>query len=127
MRRDLPVVVLLVGVAVFFSCVGSSQREKPTIDQKAYRVWKMNEEIFERALQGQQENEDFSRACDFFQNLTGIKIHLNFFTLGILPTPETRQDLEKIRSWYRKNKYRLYWDEATNSVKLRSNSGSSSG
>jgi hypothetical protein len=59
------------------------------------------------------------RHVPFFEDLTGIHLHLDFYTFGVLPTSETEQDLRLIRAWYGKNKYRLYWDEATQKVQLR--------
>src|SRR6185503_8227407 len=110
----------LVSGFAFFACTGSSSRNgERLIDRRASIVWENNESTFVRALQGHQKNDDFDRACTFFERLTGIHLHLNFYTFGVLPTPETDQDLRLIRAWYRENKYRLYWDEATKTVKLR--------
>jgi hypothetical protein len=48
-----------------------------------------------------------------------MELHLGFFTFGILPTAEPRQDFARIRAWYKVNKGRLYWDPSTRSVGVR--------
>lgn len=91
----------------------------PEVDPKAAAIWHKNEAIFRQALNGHQENDDFDHACAFFEQVTGMSLHLDFFTFGILPTPESEHDLMRLRAWYRRNKHRLYWDEQAQAVKVR--------
>jgi hypothetical protein len=111
--------VLLVVMLFLLTCANQHQRPMPSVDPRVAEVWERNDMIVERALKGDQEGDNFVQACEFFEHLTGVKVHINFFTLGISPTRETRADLEKVRVWYRVNKNRLYWDSATRSVRLR--------
>jgi hypothetical protein len=91
----------------------------PVVDPKAAAEWSHNEKIFEKALNGDQGGGEFDRACEFFWRLTGIELHVNYSTVGMLPTTETPKDLMHIRDWYQVNKSRLYWDEAAGAVKVR--------
>ena len=76
--------------------------------------------MVELAKEGQQPNEDaFVDACLFFERLTGISIHVHIYTFGFLPEAEAARDLELIRAWYQANSSRLYWDEATSTVRVR--------
>jgi hypothetical protein len=111
----------VIFVVIALSSPGCRKKDvvTPVVDARAAAVWGNNEKIFEKALNGHWENDEFDRACVFFEDLTGIEIHVNYSTLGLLPTEETPQDLVRIRDWYKMNKNRLYWDEATGTVKLR--------
>jgi hypothetical protein len=106
--------------AVLFAFLGCGHSGNPPVDQKAIAVWSENEKIFNDALTGRQRNDEFDKSCAFFEQTTGLRLHLNYFTFGILPTPETNQDLVRIQAWFRANKGRLYWDESSHSVKVRS-------
>jgi hypothetical protein len=91
-----------------------------SIDPRVVSLWRHHEQAVERAILGSQKNDVFDSACLFYHELTGIEIDANIFTLGSLPGPEARADLELIRAWYRANQHRLYWDEADRTVKVRS-------
>ncbi len=90
-----------------------------TADRLAAEIWKKHEAAVERALKGQQKDDEFVDACLFFEQLTGVSIHVNMFTFGFIPEREAPQDLKLIRAWYKKNHSRLYWDEATETVRVR--------
>lgn len=112
-------VTVLVVTGLFLSGCRHSREPAASVDPKATAIWLKHEAVFQQALNGHQEDDEFDQACRFFEETTGIKLHLNFYTLGILPTPESEQDLARLRAWYRLNKPRLYWDELTGRVKVR--------
>lgn len=114
----LAAVILTLLVALYGGCQKGGT-VPPPIDVKANSVWKHNMVVFEGALNKNREGDDFNSACGFFWHLTGINLHLNYSTVGILPTAETSADLARIKLWYRANKTRLYWDEASGIVKVR--------
>jgi hypothetical protein len=89
------------------------------LDSKAAAFWHRQEAIVKKAISGHQKNDEFEKACLFFEQTTGLKMHVSYFTFGALPTAETARDLSKIHAWYKSNKYRLYWDEAAQAVKVR--------
>jgi hypothetical protein len=89
------------------------------VDAKAAAAWSDNIKVFEKALYDRQQGEEFNQSCVFFSHLTGIELHVNYSTVGILPTTETPKDLVRIKDWYKVNKGRLYWDEATGTVNVR--------
>jgi hypothetical protein len=105
-------------MVLFWTCASPPVEVQP--DPRAIRAWHVHESNLASAVAGISVNDDFDEACLFFEQLTGISVHANLSTIGALPTEETRQDLEKIRRWYKENKHRLYWDASTNSVRLRS-------
>lgn len=121
MRKATTVLILLIDIAaaLLLGCYRLDENESSHLDPKATEIWHKHELVFAKALRGSQKDDDFERACLFFEQVTGLKIHANFFTLGVLPTPETERDFVKIKAWYQENKHRLYWDESTSTVKVR--------
>jgi hypothetical protein len=111
-------VVPILIVALFLVYCRPKDSTPPIIDPKAAAEWDYNEKIFAKAVYENRQGDEFDRSCEFFSRLTGIKLHINYSTVGRLPTTETPRDLESIKAWYRVNKGRLYWDEATYMVKV---------
>jgi hypothetical protein len=116
--------VLTLGAAIFCSCSVESDPShaaaKPKLAQDAHvvRVWEKQEKIMEDALAGRPYSiEEFGAACDFFTRLTGIEIRGNGSFFGWLPNEETAIDFKRVEEWYAANRDRLYWDEASKSVK----------
>lgn len=107
----LPLAVCLLGC--------STSTTSSAANRRALEVWKKHETAVEHAVKGKQRNDEFGEACLFFEQLTGISIHANIFTLGYAPEPEAKNDLKLIRAWYRENRERLYWDETAGTVKVR--------
>lgn len=98
---------------------GISTASSSAANRRALEVWKKHEAVVELAIKGEQRNNEFGEACLFFEQVAGISIHVNIFTLGYVPEAEAANDLKLIRTWYRENHERLYWDEATGTVKVR--------
>jgi hypothetical protein len=112
-------ILLVLAVSVMLSTVCGVSRERPSAsNSKAVSIWHKYEKDFERGIKGRQGNNEFDKACLFFEQTTGLVMHVNYSTIGTLPTPETEQDLVRLRAWYKVNKNRLYWDLSTSSVKL---------
>lgn len=112
-------ILLVLAVSSMLSTVCGFSRERPSAsNSKAVSIWLKYEKDFERGINGHQGNSEFDKACLFFEQTTGLTIHVNDSTIGTLPTPETKQDLVRLRAWYKLNKSRLYWDQSTSSVKL---------
>lgn len=86
---------------------------------RAHHVWRYHERVFEEALKGNQKDEQLGEACLFFEELTGIKLHVDIFTLGYLPRTEAKNDLVLLRRWYKNNSHLLYWDESEQKVRLK--------
>lgn len=108
--------LLIIGA----SCGGGRTFEKPPQrDEKALGEWRRNEAIVMQAVEGLSDPDELLKAVNFFQDLTGITVRGNTTTFGLTPDQHTKPDLEKLRRWYRRNHARLFWDDATNSVKLR--------
>jgi hypothetical protein len=117
-RKPMLVTLMLaLGFGLWSGCL--LWCKSAALDMKAVEVWRKQEATFKEALRGHQTNDKFEQACLFFEQTTGLKVHVNYFTFGALPTSETAQDLARIQAWYKSNKYRLYWDEATHTVKVR--------
>jgi len=112
-----PLLISIISVGLLFGCW--RPKESSALDSRAIAVWHEHEVVFRAALNGHQEDDKFDQACLFFEKTTGLHMHVNYFTLGILPTSETDQDLVRIQAWYEANKHRLYWDESTHAVKVR--------
>jgi hypothetical protein len=114
-------ILLVLAVSVILSTVCGFSRERPSAsNSKAISIWRKYEKNFERGINGHQGNNEFDKACLFFEQTTGLTMHVNDSTIGTLPTPETKQDLARLRAWYKVNKNRLYWDQSTLSVKVHS-------
>jgi hypothetical protein len=101
------------------SVCGQARKPAEAVDPKAAAIWRKYEVAFRRGLNGHQGNNEFDEACLFFEQTTGLTMHVNDSTLGVFPTPETKQDLIRIRAWYKINQRRLYWDESARAVKVR--------
>jgi hypothetical protein len=114
----LIVLASTIGASVCGGC--SHARDGTAVDARAARIWHEQEVVFKKAaLEGSLKNDEFDRACLFFEQITGLEMHANLSTLGALPTAETVHDLERIQAWYKINAYRLYWDEAARKVRVR--------
>lgn len=107
--------LFLLGIALWLSC----RSVGPLIHTRVDQVWKYHEQVFAAAIEGPSDEDQFLATCKFFEELTGIQLHLEFFTMGALPTPESREDLRVLRAWYMENRARLYWDEAESRIKVR--------
>lgn len=89
-------------------------------DSRVIEAWKKQERIMEDALAGRTYSiEEFGNACEFFTKLTGIEIRGNGSYFGWLPTQESATDFQRVKDWYAVNRDRLYWDEASGSVKVQ--------
>jgi hypothetical protein len=97
-----------------------------TSEDKAAQVWSKQAAAMEAAFAGERR-DPFVPARKFFTTLTGIPIRVDGDFVGPLPSAETREDWERIQAWYRENHARLYWDEASGAVKVRSPWGSAVG
>ena len=116
-RRFCIVTSLIIALALLCGC--SHPRRSSSEDPRAVAVWHTHEVAFRNALRGYQKNDDFEHACVFFEGLTGIKMHVDLSVIGFLPTPESTNDLARLRAWYRTNRRRIYWDDATKMVRVR--------
>jgi hypothetical protein len=106
--------IVFLAVAPLAAC-----RPGSGVDRRVALAWKHHEQVLATAIEGRQNHDEFLNTCAFFEELTGIQLHLDFFTLGARPTPESRNDLKNLQAWYRTNQEALYWDEATGKVKMR--------
>jgi hypothetical protein len=104
---------LLLAIAFAMACATGAT------DARVEQTWKHHETVFAAALVGPSEEQEFLDACTFFEELTGIRLNLEIFTMGALPTSESKNDLERLRAWHRKNRELLYWDIVTNSVRIK--------
>jgi hypothetical protein len=86
---------------------------------RATAEWARHFEVVERAAAGSHANDEFSQACGFFEELTGIVVHGDGNTFGWFPTKQTASDIPLLRGWYAANKHRLYWDEPVQKVRVR--------
>lgn len=109
--------VIFASMAIFCNC--RRARISDRVDLRAVAIWQKQEAVFKLALRGDQKNDDFLKAVLFFEKITGLTLHLNYYTFGVLPTHETQQDLKRIQSWYRSNGHCLHWDEASRLVNVR--------
>lgn len=112
-------VILGFTTLAFASC----RTPDPLPDRRVVEIWNRNEQAVEKAIGGYQKDDEFLDACTFFERVTGIEIHVNMFTLGVLPEPEAKDDLKKIRAWFAANRDRLYWDEMDRSVRVKPSTG----
>jgi hypothetical protein len=128
LRRHL---VLCLGVLGFLlsGCqadptkgVASARSTAPLrVDVKAQLLWQENLASVEKATNGADVYGDsFERACLFFYEVSGITVPGNGSYAGWAPSKDTGTALPTLRAWYRENHARLYWDEASGSVKVRS-------
>lgn len=88
--------------------------------KRAQRVWQAQEDVIDRAARGEKiDLVQFEKACLFFEDVAGISVPGEHSpVIDWYATEETKNALPVIRQWYRKNGDRLYWDYATQSVKV---------
>jgi hypothetical protein len=103
----------LIILLVLFGCKEREARERALVE------WRRNEAAVERSLHGPSVVEDFEQATMFFWKLTGISIRSELTPLGFFPNRYTAQDLERVKKWCRRNCDRIYWDEKSQSVRVR--------
>jgi hypothetical protein len=116
---------IFIAFAMTSLCSGCHAKEdssNPRISasvNRAEKVWRENERVVKGALSGHAYFPDkFGDACAFFGNVTGIKIRGRGTFFGWLPNEYSAADFERVESWYSVNRDRLYWDEASKSVKV---------
>jgi hypothetical protein len=104
-KTSAPYVVIITSIAgiLLYGCVNSGGGV--SVDLK----WLKHEAAFQKALKGARKMMKRQSALNY----------ILIFTLGTLPTLESVQDLVRLRAWYKVNKQRLYWAEATQTVKVR--------
>lgn len=135
-RAGMPLRVALLtlcSATILPSCWQQQSPRRVTVDPNAGHIasaqephlslaeaeWARQLSIVERAIAGYHENDNFSEACAFFENLTGIVLHGDGNTLGWFPTEKTASDIPRLRAWYGENHSRLYWDEVAEKVNVR--------
>lgn len=107
-----------LGILIILILISCQEREPDTEARtRAQREWEQHQKVIEGAIAGKFSAEDFEEAAEFFTRLTGLPAQLSFSYVGALPTEDTERDLELWQRWYDQNKHRIYWDEATDSVK----------
>lgn len=119
-------VTLVGGLFLLPGCDKANNRSDPSLQHERTpavnvdEIWRKNEKIVTNALNGRGYSvEEFGRACKFFEKTTGIEIRGNGSFFGWLANRETAVDFKKVQAWYSVNHDRLYWDEASKSVKVR--------
>lgn len=111
--------VLLPVYCLLGCCISTDGGEGTAANRQALQIWKEHENRLRDAIEGWPRSDEVCEPCAFFQQVAGIQVHVNFFTLGYVPGSEAKDDLKRIQAWYRKNHRRLYWNEATGTVKVR--------
>jgi hypothetical protein len=88
--------------------------------RKAHAIWEENERVISNvALKKPVDLREFREAAAFFSKLTGITVPMDQNAVfDGFPTEESAAALEPLRRWYAKNKYRLYWDDEREEVRL---------
>ena len=122
MKTKAIIVAIVVAIGLLFLGYQTFCAEPNKIDPRAAaaeKVWRENERIVKGALSGHAYSPDrFGDACAFFENVAGIKIRGRGTFFGWLPNESSAADFERVESWYSVNRGRLYWDEASRSVKV---------
>ena len=86
---------------------------------KAQKLYLDNVSYVENILSGKEKPvlQDVKDLTRFFTDLTDIKLNL----WELLQAHDTESGIVKnLKNWYENNKERLYWDEETQKVKLKS-------
>ena len=107
-------------LALFVLALGCTRSPVPEeSSRKAQRIWKDHESVVAQAVKGEEHDTDeFKRSVNFFREVAGLEIRVEIYTLGYMPTVETLEDLELIRSWFDANSDRLYYDSDTQTVRV---------
>ncbi|HEY7214040.1 MAG TPA: hypothetical protein VIC28_05380 [Thermoanaerobaculia bacterium] len=108
----------LLALCIFHACRQRDYREGDR-HAKAEVIWREHESALRRAVEGALLNDEFADACEFFRKVAGIEIRGDGSHIGWIPNENTRADLEKVHDWYEENGARLYWDDRSQSVKVR--------
>ena len=58
-------------------------------------------------------NNQFETAVDFFSQLTGMRVEVNYGYMGRLPTDRTAEDFQCIKEWFDLNKDLLYFESGS--------------
>ena len=83
---------------------------------KAEKIFKNHIRVIEN-LTDEKVIYDLDSTISFLENLTGIKSEIYpGFTITYAPS---EQNLKDWKSWFEKNKKRLYWDAKSEKVKLK--------
>jgi len=116
MTKTLFVVTILL-CSIGIACPSSDSASR----EKAQQIWLRNESVVESVVK--HEKIDPNRlwpAVLFLQQVSGIAVPGEFSTvIDFYPTAETAKAIRPLRAWYAANKDRLYFDEETQSVKLK--------
>lgn len=106
---------------------GPSQLPGPatSLGTRAVAAWNDHFLTLERIARGEHVDlATFGAACDFFHRVAGIDVPgTGAPEIGWYATKDTPRAIPGLRAWYAANGSRLYWDEATQSVRVRPPSG----
>ena len=112
---------LSISLVLLFLLVACSDKN-PTggrPDPKIEWQWRRNEEIVQAALSGKSNlDENFDKACIFFERLTGISISGDMTFEGFVPSEQAPEDFARIKIWYKKNQRKLCWNSEISTVEL---------
>lgn len=89
--------------------------------KKAQKEFVKSLEIVERRIKvGKGSLEEFNKAVDLLEEVTGIKGHREHqFLTDYFKHELLKPDYEKWKDWYEKNKERLYWDEREKKIMVK--------
>jgi hypothetical protein len=106
-----------VRLAPLIGCPATAIFRTTEEDRLVRETWMKHEAAVKLAIEGKQQDDDFIRAYVFFEDVIGVRIHVNFLIMKLELQPEAAGDFRLIQAWYRENSERLYWDEEVGAVK----------
>lgn len=105
-------------IALLFAC-GAKDLSHLKGHERAVAEWEKHYSVLRWAVIGISSEGEMMDACRFFYDTAGVSVRGVGTPFGLMPNEETKEDLKRLRAWYKANKDRLYWDDQAGSVIVR--------
>lgn len=102
--------IYLFVLLIFFGCKSVVTQNNPN------QIFEAHLKIIEKLL-NEETVEKLEPSVKFLEEITGIKSEVDI-GVELLSFP-TEQNLKDWKSWYKKNKSSLYWDDKEQKVKVK--------
>lgn len=104
--------IFLLCASLYFNCSFTQN------NQNAQNIFKENLAVFEKIANGEDVNlNSIYEAREFLIGITGISYEMEkSFDMPILPPQQT---LNEWKTWFEKNKERLYWHKRKKEVRIK--------
>ncbi len=109
----------LMLISLLVCCADGRSRSNSADDSLIEAEWNRNVAAIEAAVNGGSvTEEEFAKACLFFERLTGISVSTDMTYVGMVATDDTGNDLLQVKQWLKTYKHQLCWNSSSQTTEL---------